>query len=317
MWLRFIARLALVASLGLPLVSCQWVSEQSADLTSRRTDRAFASGLILYERHDYWRAAERFVYALSKDPNHPLALYYLASCYEHQSEMSRGDEQIRLLDMAIDHYVSAVDLQTDPMTRDIWLASLLAAYGPAKANDPASAAMVLRAMIRADPTNSHNYFSLARLYEDSGLYDDAVTVLSEVGELRDDDANRYSQLAGVYDRLGEFDLSIDALRQHAAFEPDNPEGFYTIATFYWKKATTDVQLREQEKQSYFRLALAEVDHAIELNAEYFEALIYKGVLLQALSDLTEDLDRRNSLLVEARSAIDRANALRPAPPGGG
>ena len=234
---------------------------------------------------------------------------------EHQSELARGDEQARLLDLTIDHYVSAVDLQTDLKIRDIWLASLLVAYGPDKANDPAAAEQVLRAMIRADPTNSHNYLSLARLYEDSGLYDDAVQVLSDVRELRDDDANLYSQLAGFYDRLEEFELSIDVLRRRVALEPDDPEGFYTIATFYWKKAANDVRLREEEKEAHVVLALEAVDDALELNAEYIEALVYKAVLLQMLSELTGDLNRRNALLAEARVAIDRADTLRQETPG--
>ena len=154
---RLVTRLALIGSLSLPLVSCQWVSEQSAELARRRIDiRGFAPGLLLYDRRDYGRAAERFVYVLARNPAHALAHFYLASCYEHQSELARGDEQARLLDLTIDHYVSAVDLQTDLKIRDIWLASLLVAYGPDKANDPAAAEQVLRAMIRADPTNSHN-----------------------------------------------------------------------------------------------------------------------------------------------------------------
>jgi tetratricopeptide (TPR) repeat protein len=133
-------------------------------------------------------------------------------------------------------------------------------------------------MIRTDPTNPHHYFSLATLYEDSRLYDDAVNMLTEVGELRDADANLYSQLVGFYDQLKEFEHSIDALRRRATLKPNNPEHFYTIATFYRKKATNDLRLRESEKGAYVELALAEVDHALALNTEYYGALIYKGIL---------------------------------------
>ena len=78
-------------------------------------------------------------------------------------------------------------------------------------------------MIRTDPTNPHHYFSLATLYEDSGLYDDAVNMLTEVGELRDADANLYSQLAGFYDQLKEFNEQLWVAEDSIRIKEKNQE----------------------------------------------------------------------------------------------
>ena len=51
-------------------------------------------------------------------------------------------------------------------------------------------------------------------------------------------------LAGYYNRQGHFDKTIEALEERAAKEPNNPEAFYTIATYYWDEAYRDFTLKE-------------------------------------------------------------------------
>ena len=99
---------------------------------------------------------------------------------------------------------------------------LVSAFGPDKANDPASSEPVLRQMILLDPENPDNYFALANLYEQSGLFEDAEAVMLEVRNLRPDDPIVYLQLAGFYNRSGEFELTIDALEQRARSTRSRP-----------------------------------------------------------------------------------------------
>jgi len=186
---------------------------------------------------------------------------------------------------------------------------LVAAFGPDKANDPASSEPVLQQMIQADPENPENYFALARLYEDSGLYSEAEQVFLQVLDLSSDDPTVYLQMAGFYDRNDAFEQTIEALRQRAALEPDNPEAFYTIATFYWEKAFRDFRLTDEEEEEYVMLGITEVDKALDLNADYIEALTYKGILIRLQANLTEDLDLQEQLINEADVLRDRAQEL--------
>ena len=52
-------------------------------------------------------------------------------------------------------------------------------------------------------------------------------------------AYNHRALGKLYHRVGKFENAIAAFREVAALEPDNLEGFYTIATSHWEKAFRD------------------------------------------------------------------------------
>ena len=167
----------------------------------------------------------------------------------------------------------------------------------------------MQRLIVSDPANPDNYFRLAKLYEDSGLYAEAEQVYLQVADLRADDPTVYLQMAGFYDRNEEFEKTIEALRRRSAVEPDNPEAFYTIGTFYWEKAFRDFRLTDEEKEEYVMLGLTEEDKALALNPDYVDALTYKNILLRIQANLTADLDLQEQLIAEADILRDRAQEL--------
>ena len=194
---------------------------------------------------------------------------------------------------------------------------LVAAFGPDKRNDPSSSEPILREMIQIDPGNPDNYFALAKLYEDAGLYGDAESVMLEVRTMRGDDPIVYLQLAGFYSRAGEFEQTIDALEQRAAIEPDNPEAYYTISTYYWEKAFRDFRITQEEKSQYIMAGLDAVDQAIDLNDRYVDALVYKNILLRMQANMiscedtddTECISEQEGLIAEADEFRNRAEQL--------
>ena len=300
----FGGRLALVATMVLPLVSCQYLDILQAM-------KVFKDANTFYQRADYESAAEMYEEVIANDPNLMDAYFYLANSYDNLFRPAlRGDpDNDLLLAKAIDNYISSVDRQTNPAMRTLSMQYLVAAFGPDKKNDPASSEPVLQQMIQSDPANPDNYFALAKLYEDSGLYAESEQVFLQVLDLRADDPTVYLQMAGFYDRNEEFDKTMDALRQRSAIEPDNPEAFYTIATKYWEKAFRDFRLTDDEEIEYVMLGLTEVDKALELNTDYVEALTYKNILIRMQANLTEDLDLREQLIAEADVLRDRAQQL--------
>ena len=92
-------------------------------------------------------------------------------------------------------------------------------------------------------------------------------------------------------------------------EPENPEAFYIIGTYFWEKAFRDFRLSDEEEEEYVMLGLAEVDKALALNADYIEALTYKNILMRMQASLTDDLDAREELIAEADVLRDRAQEL--------
>lgn len=311
---RSLARFVVVAVLMMPLAACQYLDQVSAMRTFKEANSAYGRG-------DYELAAERYgeileiLEAGSTDQllNEQLTAtyFYIANSYDNQYKPSRRGEadNDRFLEDAIHYYQLASEEIADPNLQRLAMQYLVSAFGPDKANDPASSEPVLRQMILLDPENPDNYFALANLYEQSGLFEDAEAVMLEVRNLRPDDPIVYLQLAGFYNRSGEFELTIDALEQRARIEPDNPEAFYTISTFYWEKAFRDFRITQDQKAEYIAAGIAAADSAIGLNDRYVDALVYKNILLRMQANMTTDLDEQEALIEEADELRNRAEEL--------
>lgn len=297
-------RLAVAVVAALSTVSCHYVDQL-------RALRVIKDAHTQYQRADYEHAAELYEEVLANDPDLVEAYFYLANSYDQQFRPAlRGEpENDRLLDLAIENYIESAERQTYRDLQTLSLQWLVEAYGPEKANDPSSSEPVLQAMIRTDPENPDNYYRLARLYEDSGLYGEAEEVLLQVTTSRPDDPAAYLQLAGFYNRNEQFDETIEALRRRAELEPDNPEAYYTISTYYWEKAFRDFTLDDDQELEYVMLGLAETDKALELNADYIEALTYKNILLRMQANLTGNVGERDDLIAQADELRDRAEEL--------
>ena len=111
-------------------------------------------------------------------------------------------------------------------------------------------------------------------------------------------------LAGYYNRQGHFDKTIEALEERAAKEPNNPEAFYTIATYYWDEAYRDFKLKDAEKKDFVAKGMTAVDHALQLKPDYVEAIVYKGLLLRLQANLEKDPAKQQQLLKDA-TALQR------------
>ena len=297
-------RLVLVALVALSTTSCYLFDQL-------RALRVIKDAHTQYQRSDYVLAAELYEEVLENDPDLVEAYFYLANSYDQQFRPAlRGEpENDEMLDRAIENYITSAERQTYLELQTLSLQWLVEAYGPEKANDPASSEIVLQTMIDTDPENPDNYYRLARLYEDSGLYAQAEEVLLQVTGTRPDDPAAYLQLAGFYQRNDEFEDMIAAFQRRVELEPDNPEAYYTMATNYWQKAFRDFTLSDDQEMEYVMLGIAEADKALELNADYVEALTYKNILLRMQANLTSNVREREDLIAQADELRDRAQEL--------
>ena len=297
----------------IPLSACEFFDELGAV-------RTFKDANIAYNRGFYDEAIELYEEVLGvidasggeSDLARQLtpAYFYIANSYDNLYRPGSQDpENLKNLDEAIRHYELAVEKIPEPSLRLLSMQYLVSAFGPDKANDPARSEPVLRAMILDDPENPDNYYRLAQLYEEAGLFEDAELIYQAVQSFRTDDPIVYLQIAGFYNRAGEFDLTIDALEQRAQIEPDNPEAFYTISTFYWEKAFRDFRITQDQKREYIVSGLDASDRALALNPRYVDALVYKNILLRMQANETEDFDVREELIAEADELQAMAEAL--------
>jgi hypothetical protein len=117
------------------------------------------------------------------------------------------------------------------------------------------------------------------------------------------------QMAAFYNRQGRFDKTMDALNQRAAQDPHNPEGYYTIAVYYWDKTFRDKALNDATRHEYINSGMEAVNKAISIKPDYLEAIVYKGLLLRLEANMEKDRKKQAELLKEADALRDRAKSL--------
>ena len=308
-WTRMV-QLVIIAGLGASLAGCNWYSMLNAK-------KSIKAGHQLYQAQEYERAVVAYEEvvadpgAFEKDPDLTTAYFYLGNSYDNMYRPSRKGEQENdeFLIKAVKNYELAADLIPDPGLKQLSMQYLVASYGIDKLNDPGQAEPIIRRMIEGNPEETTNYFALARLYEDSGLYDLAEETLVSARDIRPEDASVYLQLAGYYNRQGEFEQTMIALDERANREPNNPEAYYTISTYYWEKAFRDFNLSEEEKAQHVLDGLLAIDQALDIKDDYMEAMVYKNILLRMQANATTNQEEQDALIAEADELRSRAEAI--------
>jgi|SRR5579872_1969721 len=306
---------------GLTLGAFALVSTSGcAKLNEVKAMRAYKEANKTYQAQDYKKAAEMYQATIDAAPDDdrvtPAYFFYANSLDNEWKPSKKGDPaNDKLLDTAVENYQKAAERLRKSDNADykklgkLALQYLVAAYGSDKLNDPAKAEPVLIDMINQDPSDTTLYTQLAKLYEDAGAYENAEQVLLRA-KTTHPDSGVYMTLAAFYNREGQFDKTMEALNERAQKEPNNPEAFYTMATFYWDEAYRDFKLKDAQKREFVQKGMEAVDHALQIKPDYIDALVYKGLLLRLQANLEPNADKQKELIKQAEQLSEKANQLR-------
>ena len=110
-----------------------------------------------------------------------------------------------------------------------------------------------------------SYVAAARRYEEAGDSKNAEKTFVDLTKSRSRDPKAFLQLAGYYNRRGDFAKTTAALTTRIQLEPANPEGRYTLATYYWDKVYRDKTLDTAEKRDLIAKGLEQADRAIQMS----------------------------------------------------
>jgi tetratricopeptide (TPR) repeat protein len=310
--------LAGIAS-GLVLMALPQEGPKAVPAAAVEEARRIEEANRLYAQERYAEAAVHFRAALDANPARSEAHFYLAHCYDSLYRPARRGEAANdgYLQIALEHYQRAADgLTADtPETatlRKRSLQFLAALYGRDKLNRPAEAAPVLQQIIAMDPAEVGSYVALAKVYEEAGDADRAEQTLTQAQIVAPDQTDVWRQTAYFYNRGGHFDRAMDALARVTHIEPDDPQNHYQVAVLFEEKVRKDFTLTAGQQTEYLARGLEAVDMAIQLRPAYFEALVYKNLLLRQQARFETDPGRRAALLEEAEALQRRALAVREA-----
>jgi tetratricopeptide (TPR) repeat protein len=302
----------LVAVAALALVSC---AEQINMLKARK---AFQDANGAYAAKNYAKAIEEYSRVVEMDPQDRSqvlthSLFYLGSSHHMLFRPARDDAENRAhLDKAIEFYEKT--LQRDPQYR--YAIEQLAGIYRDNLDDFENAEKYFKMILDLEPNKPENWYSLGALYErfhdpdTMPLFDKAIEAYKKPIEFSPNDPAVYRQVAGLLNKYGRFEETMEWLAKARDVQPDNPEGYYTMATYYWDKVYRDPELKIPQRREYIDLGMTQLDKALELKPEYVEALIYKGLMLREQSKIEPNARRQQALLDEAKQYQEKAIELK-------
>jgi tetratricopeptide (TPR) repeat protein len=313
MQVRFVRPVVLVVAMGVAAAGCGKYS-----ISNIRSAKAFQDANNLYKKNDYKGAAARYEDSVHFNPDLGFAYFFLGNSYDNLYKPSKkGDaENDSYLGKAAGHYRTAIDKlakATDPKEQQIRRYSfeyLIALYGPDKLNDFSKAEPIARELVAVDPNDSTTYQMLAKLYEDQGRFDDAEAQLLKAIQVNPKEATGYQILAAYYNRQGDFPKTMEAWNKRAEMEPNNAEAWHTVGVYYQDKVFKDKRLNSKVALEYVLKGIEAENKALAINAEYFEALTYKNILMRQQALYIRDPKAQKELLAEADVLLSKAMEVR-------
>jgi tetratricopeptide (TPR) repeat protein len=295
---------ALLVAIGMATTACG----QFGNLKARKH---FKDGSTAYQTSDYRAAAVEYEQVVASDPNYPGVYFYLGNCYDNMYKPARKGEPENdsFLQKALANYEKAIQEDTDPTRKKRSLQYLAAMYGVDKVNDPSKAEPIIKQMIDMDPTDTNSYFGLAKIYEDSGKFDDAERVLLQAKSAAPTSPEPLSQLANFYNKRGEFDKAVQAYEEQTKLVPNDPQVYWRLSAFYYEKVSKDYRIPPKQQVEYIDRGLAAADKALSIKKDFVEALTYKNLLLRQQARLEKDPAKQKALIAQADDLLNQAKEL--------
>jgi tetratricopeptide (TPR) repeat protein len=306
--------LAVAAMLPLLLTGCSQV----------RAKAAFKDGNKEYKEEKYKQAIDEYSRAIQFDPNMCEAYFYLGSSHQALYRPGKDNpENNQRLEDAIKHYEQALQCNESPQTDNQktvklnTLGALTGIYSEPPKRDYDKAYGYAKQLVETAPDDSKNLYALANLYEKFEKVPEAEQTYKKVVELNPTDTKACGALAAFYnkanwddtgavwteasgkERRSRFDQAIEVLTRCASLDPNDASGYQKVATFYWDKAYRDPLLNDDQKRAYADKGLEAVNKALAVKPDYFDAVIFKGLLLRVKAGVTSDGREKQRLMDEA------------------
>ena len=320
--MRHAIRTLAIVLLAIPVLNCARVQAQTA----------LREGHRLYKDESFRKAITSYEYVLEKDPANVEATFYLGSSFHQLFRPGKDDTKVNL-EQAIKHYKTvlaatpAADDPKYPTLKRNTLSALIGIYADDPYRDFDTSMKYATELTSSDPGNLQNLFAMANLYEKFGKVNDAEAAYRKAAlEVAPKDPKACGALAGFYNKTlwddkgvpaeegktpkSRFDDAVNQLKLCAELEPNDPKGYYTVATYYWDKCYRDPDLDDARKKQLADEGLEFVNKALTIKSDFVEALIYKGLLLREQAKLTRNPATRNSLMEEAQVLQKQAVELK-------
>jgi hypothetical protein len=265
-------------------------------ISNIRSAKAFQDANALYSKGDYKGALSYYESSIKFNPDLGYPYFFLGHSHEQLFKPSKGNDpdNMQHLQEAAKYYRLAVDKlknakdEKELQVRRYAYEYLIAAYGPDKLNDFEKAEPVARELIAQDPSDPSTYRIQAKPSEPQG----------------------YQMLAAYYSRRGDFAKTMEAWYKRAAAEPKNPESWHTIGAYIQAQVFGDKKMPRATALKYTLQGIEAEDKALALSPEYYEATIYKNILLRQQALYETNPAKQKELIAEADVLQKKAEEIK-------
>jgi tetratricopeptide (TPR) repeat protein len=282
---------------------------------------AFKDGNKEYTSENFKRAIALYERAVELDPNLGEAWFYLGSSYQAMYRPGKDTPENRqLLEKAIAAYKTSLERnpgQTEQQkkVKTNTLGALIAIHSDEPFKDFDIAQQYAQQLVQENPDDAKNLYALANLYEKFNQIDKAEETYRRVSDLNPSDPKACGALAAFYNKplwegRSKFDQAIEVLERCANLDPNDPGGHQKVASFYWDKAYRDPLITDEQKRHYAEKGMEAVDKALSLKPDYFDAVIYKGLLYRVMASVAKDPRQRAQYLDQAQTLQKQGLELR-------
>jgi tetratricopeptide (TPR) repeat protein len=298
----------------------------AAGCTQVQAKQSFKDGNKAYKEEDFKKAIVEYGEAVEHNPAFTEAWFYLGSSHNALFRPGKDSpENNAILEKAIEAYKKSLEVnpgetENQKKVKLNTLAALTSIYSDDPKRDFNTAYSYAEQLVATGPNDPKNLYAMANLFEKFDKVDEAEGMYKKIAETNPNDAKACGALAGFYNKplwtdetgaaRSKFDQAVDMLERCATLAPNDPTGYQKVATFYWDKAYRDPLITDQQKLELSEKGLAATEKALQLKPDYFEAVIFKGLLLREKAKATADPRQKQQYLDEAVILAKQGQELR-------
>ncbi len=207
-------------------------------------------------------------------------------------------------------------LALDPDLKFAWRSVALSAmvlYRPGQDNAEnnkyfSTAVDAFKKYLTAFPQDEKSREYLMSLYEGAKKYDELMRYIQDdlkknPGDLRDNKA-----IVSIYLRTQRIKEAYDWIT--SKIPNADAEPYYLVAVYCWDKAYRDPTISSQQRAEFVDLGLTSAGKALQMQPEYFDAMIYTNLLYREKAKLQTDEKLKQEFFDKADEFRNKALALR-------
>jgi tetratricopeptide (TPR) repeat protein len=213
----------------------------------------------------------------------------------------------QLYEDALKKYQEAKELDPNEVKLDKFLAmGYMALYNPGSTHPKDQEALEkaiehFKKYLAVKPDDEKASKFLMTTYMNAQKYDDAIEYFKDFIQKHPADSAAVQTVAMLYARKGDFENSMVWQRKRAELEPTNAEVFYTMGVTAWDKSYNSVPdaMAGEVRRGIVDEGMKNLDKALELKPDYFEAMFYVNLLYREMAKLENDPAKKAELAAKA------------------